>query len=105
MNRLSSQSRQILVWYEGQSKISYVIPLYSSLESSLGATLEISLDLQKSYHYHSQLRRILKHPPGDPLPYSQQNQTPLHLDFHSQKKDYKTMVVGKEVILPPVELC
>lgn len=105
MSRLFSQSRQISVWFSGPSKISYIIPLYSSLESSLGANLELSLDLHKSYHYHSRLRDILHIHPEAPLPYSPQNQTPLLLDFHIQKTKWKTTVEGKEVSQPQEELC
>lgn len=104
MSRLFSQSRQILVWFEGPSKVSYVIPLYSSLESSLGANLELSLDLRKSWAHQTQLQRILRTQPKDSLLCLPQNVTPLHLSFQAQKTGYKTVVSGREVNPPQPEL-
>ena len=94
---LSSQARSCMVWFTGPHKISYIIPLYSGLESALGANLEIELDLRKSYQYQQQYKRLTHTPPNKPLLNVQRNQTPLNLAVSSQKLDYKTVLRALEV--------
>ena len=103
MNRLFSQSRQIMVWFDGP-KVSYIIPMYQGLESCLGANLEVSLDLSKSQKYQSQLQRILKSPEAKLLQCLPQNVTPLDLDVQARKTTYKTVVEGREVTPHHTEL-
>lgn len=94
---LSSQARNCMVWFTGAHKICYVIPLYSGLESALGANLEIEVDLRKSYHYQQQYKRLTHKNPNSPLLNVPTHQTPLNLAVSSQKLDYKTILRALEV--------
>ena len=48
---LMSHTRDIVCWFQGK-RVSYVIPLHSSVESKLGSTLEVCLDYQKPFRYY-----------------------------------------------------
>lgn len=95
---LSSQSRSITVWQYEPNLISYVIPMYSGLESCLGSNLEIVLDLRKSYQYQQSYRRIANIPLKTELLNVPQFQTPLLLDLSCKKITHKTVVFGREYL-------
>lgn len=87
---LSSQLRQITCWFTNPRTIHYIIPMHSSLESCMGASLEIELNLPVSYTYHEAYKTIIKEK-GKLLPVPQ-NQTPeMLLDFEYTKVNHKTL--------------
>ena len=86
---LTSQLRQISCWFSSPRTIQYIIPMHTSLESCMGASLEIELNLPVSYNYHEAYKSIIKEK-GRLLPVPQ-NQTPeMILDFEYKKSHYKT---------------
>ena len=94
---LSSQLREITCWFSGKHTISYIIPMYSGLESCLGASLEVQLYLPQSYSYHTQYKSLLRIPQGKPLLNLPQFQTPVDLDLSYQKSKHKTILKAIEV--------
>ena len=93
---LSSQSRQITVWFYEPYKVCYVIPMFHGLESSLGANLEVQLDLRKSYQYQQRYKYLSGVHQESPLPSFPRFQTPLLLSVSSRKSHYKTVLEGIE---------
>lgn len=86
---LSSQLRQISVWYPRPNIIQYVIPTYTGLESCFGASIEVELNLPVSYNYHEAYKKIIKD--KSPLIVVPNHQTPeMLLDFNYEKGHHKT---------------
>lgn len=86
---LSSQLRQITCWFSSPRTITYVIPTYTSLESCLGANLEIELNLPVSYNYHEAYKSIIKEK-GRLLPVPKHQTPEMIMDFSSKKSHHKT---------------
>ena len=86
---LSSQVRNITCYFTNPRTIHYIIPMYSSLESCMGASLEIELNLPISHQYHEAYKTIIKDRSKLlPVP---NNQTPtIPLDFKYEKGNHKT---------------
>ena len=100
---LSSQARTVMVWFTGPKKISYIIPLYSGLEASLGSQLEIELDLSQSYSYQQQYKRIGKVHPNTALLNLPRFQTPLDLVLTASKTPHKTVLRATELSPSAIE--
>lgn len=100
---LSSQARTVMVWFTGAKKISYIIPLYSGLEASLGSQLEVELDLSQSYSYQQQYKRIAKVHPNTALLNLPRFQTPLDLILTANKRPHKTILTVKELSPSAIE--
>ena len=95
---LSSQCRQIVVWFSG-SKINYVIPTYTGLESVLGANLEIALDLSSSNHLHTILTSMNpKHSVFRQVAIPK-NTVPLPLNLGFERLPNKTVLIAREARL------
>lgn len=94
---LSSHSRSVMVWNYDKNLIVYTIPLMSGLESSLGSTLELVLDLRKSYEYQQSYRRIAGIPARTELLNVPLMQTPLDLSLSCKKVPHKTLLFCSEV--------
>lgn len=95
---LASQARQILVWMDG-SKFNYIIPLYSGLESVLGANLEVSLDLSQSAKLHRIYSGLVRTHKVEQIAATPKNVIPLDLSLGFERQRWKTVLKAEEVSL------
>lgn len=76
-----------MVWHYERNLLVYTIPLMSGLESSLGSTLEVVLDLQESHQKQADTIERLNIP---------KNITQFEFDLLVRKEAHKTIIVGRE---------
>lgn len=63
--------------------------MHSSLESCMGATLELELDLPVSHRYHEAYKTIIKEK-GKLLPVPKHQTPPMIYNFDSERAHHKT---------------
>lgn len=98
MRRLCSQAREITVWISG-SRFNYVIPIHSGLETVLGASLEVEVDLSQSERLHKIYQGIARNHRVETLTPSPQKTIPLELSLGFERQRWKTILKAQEVSL------